>query len=131
MKVIDILKVILFGIIEGVTEWLPISSTGHLILLEKYLDVSSIFNGGKEFFDLFLVVIQLGAILAVCCCYFDKLNFFTKNKSIQKASLRIWVKVLIACIPASLVGLFFQDELDKLYNFINYFLKVTNYILPN
>lgn len=99
--ILEAIKVIIYGIVEGVTEWLPISSTGHLILLQQFLplDVSS------EFFEMFKVVIQLGAILAVMILYFDKLNPIGKQKTIQQRqdSVSLWFKVAIASLPAVLV----------------------------
>lgn len=109
--IIDILKTILFGIVEGITEWLPISSTGHMILLEEFvkLDVSA------EFWKMFIVVIQLGAILAVVALYFKKLNPFalSKSKEQKKDTWVLWMKVLIACLPAAVIGLLFSDQIDK------------------
>lgn len=119
MGFINILKAILFGIVEGITEWLPISSTGHLIILEDILNCQETF--GKEFWNLFLVVIQLGAILAVILCFFNKLwPFSTKKTKEEKIQTwLIWRNVLVACIPAAIVGLLFDDWLDShFYNFI-------------
>lgn len=127
MEIIEILKAILFGIVEGITEWLPISSTGHMIILEEILDVQSTY--GEAFWSLFLVVIQLGAIIAVVCCFFNKLNpFFGKSlvqpeqKKTQEEKRSIWLlwaKVIVACLPAAIVGLVLDDILDKyLYNSI-------------
>ncbi|MDE6946409.1 MAG: undecaprenyl-diphosphate phosphatase [Anaeroplasmataceae bacterium] len=121
----NILKILLFGIIEGVTEWLPISSTGHMILLEEILNVQSIFEGGKAFWEFFLVAIQLGAILAVVVCFFNKLNPFG-GKSLTDSSVRksaqekkqiwlLWGKVAIACLPAAIIGLWFDDILDEIF----------------
>lgn len=119
MNIIEILKVVLLGILEGITEWLPISSTGHLIILEAYLDVTSIFKGGKAFWDFFLVAIQLGAILAVIVCYFNKINPFVKDSKKRKSSWLLWAKVLLACLPAAFIGLILDDYLEeKFYNFI-------------
>ena len=108
---LDILKVIFFGIVEGITEWLPISSTGHLILLEKLLKLSQ----GDAFFEMFQVVIQLGAVLAVVVIYFHKLNPFSpkKTKNQKMMTWQIWIKVLIGCVPAGIVGLLFDDLIDK------------------
>ena len=108
---LDILKVIIFGIVEGITEWLPISSTGHLILLEKLLKLSQ----GDAFFEMFQVVIQLGAVLAVVVIYFHKLNPFSpkKTKNQKMMTWQIWIKVLIGCVPAGIVGLLFDDLIDK------------------
>ena len=122
---IKILKAILFGIIEGITEWLPISSTGHMILLEDLLHVKDMFikegspTYGDAFWNMFLVVIQLGAILAVIIFFWKKLWPFTKKKTKEerKDIYNIWLKTLIACLPAAIIGLLFDDLLDKyLYN---------------
>lgn len=115
---VNLLKSILYGIVEGVTEWLPISSTGHMILLDEWLDVESMY--GKPYWDLFLVVIQLGAIIAVVLCFFNKLWPFTKNKTKEekKDTWKLWLNVLIACVPAAIIGLLFDDWLDAhFYNF--------------
>lgn len=113
----EIIKAIIFGIVEGITEWLPISSTGHMILLNELinLDVS------HEFYELFEVVIQLGAILAVIVLYFRTLWpwGFNKSKKESKDTLNLWLKIIIACIPAGVIGVLFNDLLDKyLYNSI-------------
>ena len=113
----NILKAILFGIIEGITEWLPISSTGHMILLNDLvkLEVSS------EFYSLFEVVIQLGAVLSVVIIYFKTIFpwGFGKNKKDTKNTFNLWGKILVACLPAAIIGLLFDDLLDKyLYNSI-------------
>ena len=115
MEFIEILKAILFGIVEGITEWLPISSTGHMILLDEFihLDVS------EEFYKLFEVVIQLGAILAVVIIYFKTIFpwGFGKSKEETKDTLNLWGKILVACIPAAVIGLVLDDWLDEhLYN---------------
>ena len=103
LSVIEILKTILIGIVEGLTEWLPISSTGHMILVDEFvkLDVS------KQFMDMFLVVIQLGAIFAVVVLNFEKLNPFSpwKSRLQKKNTIKLWYKVILACIPAAAVGL--------------------------
>lgn len=116
---LEFLKAILFGIVEGITEWLPISSTGHMILLDEFVKL----NVSPEFWDLFLVVIQLGAIMAVVLLYFKKIWPFgidheTKQIEIKLSIFRLWFKILVACIPAAIVGLLFDDILEKyLYNF--------------
>ena len=113
----EIIKSIFLGIIEGITEWLPISSTGHLILLEPLIN----FNLSEEFVAMFRVVIQLGAILAVLVIYFKELWPFTRNKSscfVKKDTIGLWLKIIIACVPATVIGLFLDDWLDK--NFYNY-----------
>lgn len=113
---IEIIKAILFGIVEGITEWLPISSTGHMILLNEFvkLDVS------EEFWEMFLVVIQLGAILAVVLLFWKKIFPFNFKGGdiIKKDIFRLWGKIIVACIPAAVVGILFDDFLDKyLYNY--------------
>ena len=107
----NLIKVIILGIVEGITEWLPVSSTGHLILVENILHL----NVAQNFKTMFEVVIQLGAILAVCVLYFRKLNPFSRSKTkVQKAATWIlWVKVLIATIPAAVLGFLFDDAIDK------------------
>ena len=109
---LDILKAIIFGIVEGITEWLPISSTGHLILMEELLKM----NQGDKFFEMFQVVIQLGAILAVIVIYFHKLNPFSPKKTQKQKMLtwQIWIKVVIGCVPAGVIGLLFNKQIDKL-----------------
>lgn len=107
----EILKAILFGIIEGITEWLPISSTGHMILLDEFikLDVSD------EFYKLFEVVIQLGAILAVVILYFKTIWpwGFGKTKEDTKETFNLWGKIIVACVPAIIIGLLFDDWFDE------------------
>ena len=113
---IDILKAILLGIIEGITEWLPISSTGHMILVDEFLKL----NVSAEFMKMFLVVIQLGAILAVVVLYFHKLNPFSPKKTKQENqdTFSLWFKVIVAVLPAAVLGFLFDDYLDeKFYNF--------------
>ena len=113
MFFIEILKAIFLGIVEGITEWLPISSTGHMILVDEFikLDVS------KEFLDMFMVVIQLGAILAVLVLYFHKLNPFSRKKTLveRKQTWSLWLKVIIACLPAAVIGLIFDDKINELF----------------
>ena len=108
---LDILKSIIFGIVEGITEWLPISSTGHIILMEELLKLDQ----GEAFFEMFQVVIQLGAILAVVVIYFHKLNPFapTKTQKQKMMTWQIWIKVLIGCLPAGVIGLLFDNWIDK------------------
>lgn len=115
---IEFLKALLFGIVEGVTEWLPISSTGHMIILDEFVKL----NVREEFWNLFLVVIQLGAILAVVLLFWNNifpLNLTKKEEPVWKKDiLLLWVKILMACIPAGIVGVLFDDLLDRyLYNF--------------
>ncbi len=110
---IDIIKVIILGIVEGITEWLPVSSTGHLILVGDLLKPSM----SDAFMEMFNVVIQLGAILAVMVLYFNKLNPFSPRKTQKQKMLtwQLWIKVVIASVPAALIGLPFNDLLDKLF----------------
>lgn len=112
---LEILKAIIFGIVEGITEWLPISSTGHLILLNEFLKLDQ----GDAFFEMFEVVIQLGAILAVVVIYFHKLNPFSTKKTQKQKMLtwQMWIKVLIGSVPAAVIGLLLNDWIDeKLYH---------------
>ncbi len=114
---LEILKAILFGIVEGITEWLPISSTGHMILLDEFVHLGV----SEEFYKLFEVVIQLGAILAVVIMYFKTIFpwGFGKTKEDTKDTLNLWGKILVACIPAAVIGILFDDWLDEhLYNSI-------------
>lgn len=116
MNLTDIIIAIIYGLVEGITEWLPISSTGHLIILNDFLSFKEV---NPSFFELFLVVIQLGAIFAVVVSYFKKLNPFSKKleKEEKKSIYKTWILILISCIPAAIVGLLFDDLLDKyLYN---------------
>lgn len=115
MRIIEILKVIVLGMVEGFTEWLPISSTGHLILINKLiqLDVS------PEFMEMFRVVIQLGAILAVVMLYFDRLNPLSRSKrgDQRRVALILWSKIIVACVPAAILGKLLDDWMDAhLYN---------------
>ena len=107
---LEALKVIVLGIVEGITEWLPISSTGHLILVEEFIKLKMT----EDFMSMFNVVIQLGAILAVVVIYFHKLNPFsnTKTQKQKMLTLQLWVKVLIASVPAAIIGLLFDDFID-------------------
>ena len=108
--VVELLKAVLFGIVEGVTEWLPISSTGHLILLDEFITLSM----SDEFKSMFDVVIQLGAILAVIVLFFHKLNPFAPSKSGEekKQTWGLWFKVVAAIIPSGIVGVLFDDWMD-------------------
>ena len=112
---LEILKAILFGVVEGITEWLPISSTGHMILLDEFVNLKV----SDEFYSLFQVVIQLGAILAVVLMYFKTICpfGFGKSKEEQKDTWNLWGKILVACLPAAIIGILFDDWLDEhLYN---------------
>ncbi len=113
----ELLKALLYGIIEGITEWLPVSSTGHLILLDELLPLKV----SPQFFEMFEVVIQLGAILAVILLFFGKLNPFSSKKSSmeKKNTWGLWLRVIVAIIPSGVVGIVLDDWLDeKLYNYI-------------
>ncbi len=107
----DFIKSIIIGIIEGITEWLPISSTGHMILANEFMGIDE-----KSFFSsqIFLYVIQLGAILAIATLYFKKLNPFSPSKSVaeKRDTWQMWFKVIVACIPAAVLGLIFNDAMD-------------------
>ena len=112
---IEILKVVVLGIVEGFTEWLPISSTGHMILVDEIIHL----NVTEDFRTVFRVVIQLGAILAVVLLYFQKLNPFDSGKTSKQRQLNIqlWMKIVVACIPAGVFGILFDDWMDAhLYN---------------
>jgi undecaprenyl-diphosphatase len=110
MDLVELVKALLIGIVEGITEWLPISSTGHMILFDEFVKM----NVSKEFRELFRVVIQLGAIMAVIILYFHRLNPFSsrKDSSQRRATLNLWAKVIVACIPAAIVGFLLDDWAD-------------------
>ena len=111
MDIIELLKALFLGIVEGITEWLPISSTGHMILVDEFIKL----NVSADFLELFLVVIQIGAILAVIVIYFTKLNpFSTKKTPIEKkATWRLWGLVVVSCTPAAVVGLSLDDFFNE------------------
>lgn len=111
---LEALKVIILGIVEGITEWLPISSTGHLILVEEFVKL----NFSQSYLDMFNVVIQLGAIMAVVVIYFHRLNPFSpkKTEKQKRMTLQLWVKVVIASIPAGVVGVLFNDFIEEKFN---------------
>lgn len=114
---LEILKAIVLGIVEGITEWLPISSTGHMILLEEFVE----FESSDEFMEMFRVVIQLGAILAVVLLYFHKLNPFSpkKTRDEKKDTMSIWYKVIVGVVPAAVLGFLLDDWFDDhFYNYI-------------
>ncbi len=124
---LDYIISILFGIVEGITEWLPISSTGHMIILDSFLKL----NVSEDFYNLYLVVIQLGAILAVVCIYWNEIwPFGIKNNKkpwkqtgigrwVMADKFSMWFKILVACVPAAIVGVLFDDFLDELfYNYV-------------
>lgn len=108
------LKVVIFGIIEGITEWLPISSTGHLLLAEQFVSLDTT----QEFFNVFLVVIQLGAIMAVVLLFWQRIWPFTKNKEehyVRIPTIALWIKILVACLPAAVIGLLLDDWFDSVF----------------
>lgn len=111
MDIIEILKAVVFGIIQGITEWLPISSTGHLLLLNEFLNLDC----SKDFLDMFKVVIQFGSILAVVVLYFHKLNPFSPKKTAmqKKDTWSLWFKVIVGVIPAAIIGFLFEDIIDN------------------
>ena len=117
MDFFELLKAILFGIVEGITEWLPVSSTGHLILLDDFVKLKV----SPEFMEMFEVVIQLGAILAVILLFFRKLNPFALSKTTEekKSTWSLWFKVVVAVLPSAVIGLLLDDWMDEhLYNYI-------------
>ncbi len=111
---IDLLLTFIVGVIEGITEWLPISSTGHMILFNEFFPLGF----KKDFYDFFLVAIQLGAILAVVLIYFNKLFPFSFKKGesfIKKDIFSLWIKIIISCLPAAVIGILFEDTFDALF----------------
>lgn len=126
MDIIELIKGAIIGIIEGITEWLPISSTGHMILADEFikLDVS------PEFWEMFLVVIQLGAICAVLLLFFNKLNPFapSKGKEGRKKTWKLWAKVVVGCIPAAIIGILLDDFFEEhFYNAITVAIALVVY----
>ena len=113
MDFIELLKVIFLGIVEGITEWLPISSTGHLLLVDEFLNV----NLSEKFMSMFNVVIQLGAILAVVVLFFKKLWPFSKQEKnyIKKDTFSLWFKIVVACIPGIVIGIPFEEKIEELF----------------
>ena len=113
---IEIIKALLYGIVEGITEWLPISSTGHLILLGEFVTLKQV---SEDFVGVFEVVIQLGAILAVLVVFWNKIQPFAKKGEIlgimRRDKFMMWVKIVVACLPAAVIGLFFDDYIDALF----------------
>ena len=115
--IVELLKAVLFGIVEGVTEWLPISSTGHMILLDEFVKLKV----SPEFYEMFQVVIQLGAIAAVLLLFFHKLNPFSPRKdAVQKKNTwELWFKVVVAVLPSAVIGVLLDDWMDAhLYNYV-------------
>ena len=117
MTLIELLKAVLFGIVEGITEWLPISSTGHMILLDEFVKL----NVAEAFYEMFQVVIQLGAIAAVIVLFFHKLNPFSpkKDRGQKNDTWNLWIKVIVAVLPSAVLGLLLDDWMDEhLYNYV-------------
>ena len=124
MNVIEIIKALLFGVVEGITEWLPVSSTGHMIILNEILPL----NASAEFYSLFEVVIQLGAIMAVVMVFWKKIWPFGQRHNRWPAAesgplswvkldiLQMWLKVIVACLPAAVVGVLLDDVFDKYFH---------------
>jgi len=126
MEIIEIIKTIIIGIVEGITEWLPISSTGHMILVDEWINLDMT----DAFKEMFLVVIQLGAIMAVVVLFFHILNPISRKKSKEekKDTMQIWFKVIIGVLPAAVIGLIFDDWLnDNLYNYITVAIMLVLY----
>ncbi len=125
MQWFEILKAILFGIVEGITEWLPVSSTGHIILLDEFVKL----NVSEAFMEMFEVVIQLGAILAVILLFFHKLNPFSpkKDEAQKKDTWQLWFKVVVAVLPSAVIGLLLDDWMDA--HFYNYVVVAITLIL--
>jgi undecaprenyl-diphosphatase len=124
---IEILKAILIGIVQGITEWLPVSSTGHMILVENFFSFSEKFMSDYFYKNLFLIVIQLGSILAVVVLFFGKLNPFSMKKTTaeKKGTWILWSKVIVSALPAAVVGLLLDDWLEA-----NVFVdSVVNYVI--
>ncbi len=111
MDMIELLKAAVFGVVEGITEWLPISSTGHMLLLNEFLTLEV----SDDFWDMFLVVIQLGAILAVCVIFFHQLNPFASDKNAyeKRSTWTLWGKTVVACVPAAVIGLPLDDWMEE------------------
>ncbi len=123
MNLIDLILVILLGIVEGVTEWLPISSTGHIIVVREFFTQFASSSLSNEFFNMFDVVIQLGAIIAIVILYFKRLvpiekteTGFSITTDVCKEKWFLWIKVLIACVPAGVIGILFNDKIEEIFN---------------
>lgn len=113
MNIVEFLKAVLFGIVEGVTEWLPISSTGHMILLDEFVKLKA----SKEFIEMFMVVIQLGAIMAVVILFWNKLFPFSfkEKQKVKPEIINMWLKVILAVVPAAVVGILFDEKFNELF----------------
>lgn len=111
---IEIMKTVVLGIVEGITEWLPISSTGHMILVDEFLKL----NVSESFKNLFMVVIQLGAVMAVVVIYWKKLNPFksiTGKLIVERETIEMWIKIMVACLPAAVIGVLFDETFEALF----------------
>ena len=119
VELIELLKAIVLGIVQGITEWLPISSTGHMILVNELMPLTVLADPvqNTEFVDMFMVVIQLGSILAVLLLYFNKLNPFSRHKNAaeRRGTIDLWMKVIVAVAPAGVIGVLFDDQIDALF----------------
>lgn len=124
--IFEIIKSVILGVVQGITEWLPISSTGHMILVDEFI---SFMADNKPFRDLFLVVIQFGSILAVVTLYFHKLNPFSPKKTTEEKNdtWRMWFKVLVGCVPAAVIGLLFDDIIMQ--HFYNWYVVAAALII--
>ena len=114
MQLAELLKVIILGVVQGITEWLPISSTGHMILVDEFIHLKA----SPAFMDMFLVVIQFGSILAVVTLYWKRLlpvSFENKKISVKKNTVTMWLKIAVSCIPAAVVGVLFDKQLNALF----------------
>lgn len=114
---VELIKAILFGLVEGITEWLPVSSTGHMILLNEFVQL----NVSESFWEMFLVVIQLGAILAVVFLFWSKIFPLSLKEgvAVKKDIVFLWMKIIVACIPAAVIGILFDDLLEQyFYNYV-------------
>lgn len=116
--VLDIIRTVIMGLVEGISEWLPISSTGHMILVKEFLSGKDSFVNNSGFFDLYLYVIQLGAIMAVVTLYFKKLNPFapSKTKIEKRDTWSMWFKVIVGCVPAAVIGLALDSLMEQIEN---------------
>jgi len=126
VELFELLKALVIGIVEGITEWLPISSTGHMILADEFIKLSV----SPEFLKMFLVVIQLGAIMAVILLYFHRLNPFSprKDRAQKRQTLGLWAKVIVACVPAAIIGFLLDDWMEEhVYNAVTVSIALVVY----
>ena len=115
----EIIKAVVFGVVEGVTEWLPVSSTGHMIVLQSFMPLTV----SPGFWKIFEVVIQLGAIMAVVLLFWKKLWPFKTDKGrtfVKLGTIRLWIKIVVACLPAAIVGIIFDDFIDEHFFLLQY-----------